>query len=67
MDLLKEIQNKLKAETRAPELLYRQLKQIGTHMFLTNEMSRETVVAACVCLIGLYEALSPKNREEAEK
>ena len=63
MELLKEIQNRLKEETRAPEQLHLYLKQAGTHMFLTNTMSREMVVSFCVCMIRLYETLSRKKEE----
>ena len=64
-DLLVEIQNKIESDKRLPNVLYANIKQLGTYMIVTNTLSKDNVVNFCSSLIKLYLDLKSidKNKD----
>lgn len=54
MEMMQEIQRRVKNETRTPAELFMSLTYIGTQMFRMRAMSEEQVIAFCSGLISLY-------------
>lgn len=62
MELLKELQNKYKAETRDANTLYQNIRNLGLQMYLTNSISKELVLELSCSLLKLYELLKEKDK-----
>ena len=63
MDLLTEIERRLKGESRQPIELMMSLQSMMLDMYLRRKLNTETVVASCVCLLALHDKLGGAQNE----
>lgn len=54
MEIMQEIQRRVKNETRTPAEIFMSLTYMGMQMFRTRALSEEQVVAFCSGLIAIY-------------
>lgn len=61
MNLIQEIQARLEKESRSPQELYNEVRQLGVQMAITNNLGKTQVVMFCSSLLKLYELLASEN------
>ena len=54
MEIMQEIQRRVKNETRTPAEIFMSLTYMGMQMFRTRALSEEQVVSFCSGLIAIY-------------
>ena len=66
MEIIQEIQRRVKNEARSPAELFMSLTYIGTQMFRTRSLSEEQVVAFCSGLISIYNQRKKQYEEDRQ-
>lgn len=61
MEIMQEIQRRVKNETRSPAELFMSLTYSGMQMFRTRALSEEQVIAFCSGLISIYLQRKKEN------
>ena len=54
MEIMQEIQRRVKNESRAPAEIFMSLTYLGMQMFRTRALSEEQVISFCSGLIAIY-------------
>ena len=61
MEMMQEIQRRVKNETRTPAEIFISLTYMGMQMFRARALSEEQVIAFCSGLIAIYNKRKKEN------